>query len=1000
MANEMISNIIKNIGEYGAAPGALQRDALEVIRKVLNNENGLISAENPVALCLEMSAIQTAGSIGKSWLLNRRQYPISALTHEDLYYHLSDLDWVGVFGYPSKAKFVVSFEYEELIQILKPLPDGNGSLLRIPKGMQITVGGIDFLLDYPINILQLKHGGFRVTYDTEEKSPIQTLSSNILPHEVSSAMLGMKRLSFVVEMVQCKEITIEEGITANLNIGVEKTFTDFYSHSRVWHGSDGVGWKELKTTHCPDIYDPYSPTAILRLIENIETEDYTLKITVPKVYNQQIQSTGGQIVGTLGSRIRASIYTTLGDVDINLDAYTPDQYKYDFYPSALRKNDYSDLGGYSSALKSLRSIVIFSRDHVNQGRDPLTFEELRERVINNTVGQNEIPVSHRAITDRALDEKFKIIKAVDYVTNRAYWAVRGMPQPESSKLITPAAASIETLTTTIANLVGSGTTRDNGPRVTITPESIYSMNNGKMNILNLRDIKDIQKMSVENRAKRINSQEMFYSPFHYVVDNENDTIKLRPYYLDGPECLTKYYNDSNQKIDISLTVSDKYSIRRSLSGYIIRVEMQSNDVYKKLDNDRYWAQLLIKPSGDKANSYIQGKFIGRNKDNEPIFEFEIKTNFDVDDQHNLIVNNLSFLNVGEMDIPVRLEDNFELLFGFFGALDGWTRVQLDDRIGFHLLGNDGQDAKALLSESLHIRLGYHLKWLWSRGRTYADDVSYQVYTKDVPALYTEDVYGEDKATNSIINIVNGKPVYTIRHRKGTPILDNAGKPIHLHREGDPVLDDNGQPVVKEPRKIIRRLELMVIDATYWFATDDIAGLYRNELVKMFIDWLVSDLSPLNEKTLEQTGIFFYPSATMGQLRVIYNNGIETYINAAQSLVIHLTVSRQVYNNPDILQKIRESTIAVLNNELSKETVSISTIIARLVKEHGDDVIGLNVTNLGGNDRIVSFTVMDEGKRATIRKRLNVQSDETLSVVEDVSFNFIVHSSEEEKIQTI
>ena len=293
-----------------------------------------------------------------------------------------------------------------------------------------------------------------------------------------------------------------------------------------------------------------------------------------------------------------------------------------------------------------------------------------------------------------------------------------------------------------------------------------------------------------------------------------------------------------------------------------------------------------------------------------------------------------------------------------------------------------------------------MKWLWSRARTYADEVIYKRYTENVPMLYEEDVYAKDAVTGSIINIVDGAVKYNLVHRKGEQMVDNDGQLVWKHRQGDIMLDNNGQPIIDRPRDIIRRLELMVIDATYWFATDDIATEYRNELVDLFIDWIVSDLTPINEKTLEQTGIYYYPSATMGQLKVMYNEGIETYINAAQSLQINLTVSRQVYNNIDVVNKIKEATIRVLNEEISKETVSVSTIVSKLVKEHGDDVIGLTLGNLGGSDRIISFTVLDEGKRATIRKKLTIQSDETLSVDEDVTFNFKVHSSEEERIKSL
>ena len=184
---------------------------------------------------------------------------------------------------------------------------------------------------------------------------------------------------------------------------------------------------------------------------------------------------------------------------------------------------------------------------------------------------------------------------------------------------------------------------------------------------------------------------------------------------------------------------------------------------------------------------------------------------------------------------------------------------------------------------------------------------------------------------------------------------------------------------------------MLIDGAYWFATDDITRDYREELVETFIDWLTDDLKEMNENTLEETRIRYYPSATMGQINVIYNEGIATMINASQSLRVNLTVSSTVAADMDVRKKISESTIAILNEEMGRETVSKSTIIARLVKEYGDDVIGCTINNFGGDDAIVSFTVMDEGKRATLKKRLTVLPDERLTVEEDVLINFIEHS---------
>lgn len=988
MAEDNTSLIVKNIEKYGSSPAMLMRDSLTTLKAVLNNNHGIVSAENPVALLMEMSAVQTAGAIGKSWLLNRRQYPVAAKTHEDLWYHLSDLDWVGAFALPSDATFVLAFDYDELEQIMLPMPnDDDGRLLRIPKGIRITVGNVDFMLDYPINIRQLRHGGFRVTYDTAEKSPIQQLESNIIEHSVAN-IDGVKHFLIRIRLIQVTETIVEDSITSNATITVNKNFNDQYYYARVFTGNDETGWKELTTTHSPDIYDINKLTAVLKVIEN--TNDSTLTVTIPKIYNVSTTSNNGLISNRLGSRIRVQIYSTLGEISMKLDEYTPSQFSYDFFPQGERKRDYSSIGEYSAALKSLRNMSIWSDTFISQGRDALTFEELRERVINNTVGPNEIPVSNNAIEDKIQDYRFNITKAVDYVTSRAYWAVRDMPNPESSKLITPAASSVEVLTTSISALIGSGTVIDNDARITITPESVYSMKNGKLSMLTKSDIDRIKEMNSENKAKAVNTNEMFFSPFHYVVDTNHDTIRLRPYYLDKPTAKTKSFITANDKIDIALGI-DQYTIERTNKGYRLIVTMQSNDVYKKMWDDDYWAQLLIHPYKDKGYVYLAGKFIGRTPENEPMFQFDLDTRFDLDENHNLIVKNMSLQGFGELDVPIPLEAKWEIMFGFYGQMPNWSRIKLDNLIGLHLVN---PDAKACLMESIDVRLGHYLEYLWTRARTHATETFYKRYDKNVPLTYPEDVYDKDQATGSIVNIVNGKVTYNLRHRKGDPVLDENDQPVYRHREGDVMLDENQRPIIKEPRKVIRRLELMLVDATYLFATDEIAKSYREEIVETFLDWIVEDLKPINDKTLEQTRILYYPSSTMGEFRVMYNEGIETFINAAQSLQIWFTVSKQVYIDYDIQEKIKTASIRVIYEELKKNTVSISSIVAALVKEHGKDVMGIKVRNLGNNDDIVSFTVLDEGKRATLRKKLIVQSDDTLAVAEDITFNFILHESEQ------
>lgn len=982
---QLLQASLSHVIQYGTSPAALQRDALNLISKVLDNELGLISAENPIAMILEMSAIQTAGSIGRSWLLARQQYPVSAQTHDDLYPHIADLDWIGVFALPSSGEFVLSFDYNEVVEMMTPLEDGSGDLLRIPRGMRIEVADMDFLCDYPINIMRLKNGSIRVTYDTDIMSPVQSLSSNVVKSNIYYPFKETPRLILNVEMVQLREIQMVESLTSGTNAKFSRTFDDFFMYARVFHGSNATGWKEMKTTHSPDVYDPYVPTAVLKLIEN--ADDFTLDVTIPKVYNTQIND-NGQLMSSLGSRIKILIYTTVGELQLNLASYDSNQFNYDFYPSGESKRDYDGMGDYSAPLKSVKSVVVHSKSHISNGRDPLTFEELRERVINNTVGPNDIPISHLAIEDKAQDDQFRIVKSVDYVTNRAYWAVRDMPQPTQEELLTAASASVEIVNTTITDLLSTGTVIDNGQHVTITPDTVYEMINGRIRVLSKTEIERIESLSTENRAKEVNTREFFYSPFHYQLDMKNETVKIRPYYMDNPQANEKNFLGVNAKVPFSVTISN-YMIYRSEEGYRVRCELKSNDAFKRLEDHKVWAQLKVLPYGDDVYSYIAGEMIGRTQEGEFVFEFPLATSFDFDEDNSLILNNASMTSGNVVPIPIALENTFRILIGNYGDTPNWSRVQIDNEIGYHLVDED--DAKAVVMESINVRLGHYLEYLWARARTYADEISYQRYTEDVPLLYTEDQYEADPVTGSIVNVVNGQVRYNITHRAGEQVVDTHGNLVFKHRSGDVKLDSNGQPMVKEPRAISRRLEMMMVDGVYRFANNALATEYRNEIVETFLDWITDDLAKLNEKTLEQTKIYFYPSATLGNIKVMYNNGVETYIPAAQSIIVDLTVAPQVYTNEDVLEKIRESTVGILNEHLKKVTVSKSNIIKSLVEEYGDDVIGVDIRNLGGVTRIVSFTVVDNGKHCTLRKKLTVESDELLSVGVDVTFNFIVHS---------
>jgi hypothetical protein len=144
--------------------------------------------------------------------------------------------------------------------------------------------------------------------------------------------------------------------------------------------------------------------------------------------------------------------------------------------------------------------------------------------------------------------------------------------------------------------------------------------------------------------------------------------------------------------------------------------------------------------------------------------------------------------------------------------------------------------------------------------------------------------------------------------------------------------------------------------------------------------------------LEQTKLYYYPKTTLGSIDVMILDGVTTTISAGQALVATLYVGKNVYANEDLRAQLTSSTVRVISEHLKRSTVALSAMTAELRASYGEDVIDVHVEGLGGSQNLNTLTVLNEGDRCSIRKRLVAQADDTLYLVEDVTVNFLRHAS--------
>ena len=972
---DTVSDILKDFKEYPFNPFKIQNAVYAHLKKVMNNQIGdSIDATNPFAYDLESAAVLVAGACSYDNDLNRKLYPAAAMTEEDLYLHMCDKDYIGRFALPANARFYFLMQVDEVSEMMVYDPEMDLKRIIIPRNSYITVGETQFTMEYPVEIRELRHGGLQILIDHTITSPLQTLKTNAVPFDIKLERSdiphgrSIRWLQFPIDMIQCKVRSIEEPTSRADAFYKRIDLTDKYYYARVFYQDSQSNWIEMLTTHSPDVYDVASPTAVLKVTNN------ALYVSIPQIYSD---------LGYLDSKIRIDVYETKGEINLDLNGFAPSEFAITFRAFDTRR----DFTEYARPVGNIPTLVAYSRDIVSGGRNALSFKDLRDRVINNSIGIRHTPISNTQIKDHLIDNNFKIIKNIDQITNRAYLAARSLPAPGNDRLLTSAAASIEALTTNLDNLIKTGYVYNNNTSLTISPDAIYESKNGILSILPKTHVRSIMAMPIEERINKVNSSNYFKSPFHYVVDMSDKVIDLRAYYLDRPLADNKSFIDANDTTQLLQITVTGWDISRVPEGYRLVIVSVGDEASSNLEDDRLYAQLAFKPTGESEYAYINGKFLSRDN-NTRVYEFIIKTNFDVNQNDELVLTNAKMYNDDERLVPVSLLQEFDIFFATDEALTlSWRISPIDNKIGKFLLP---VNTKAIVNESIRLRFGYPLTSLWKRCRTLAGAEVYETYDRDIYQTYQEDILDTDIVDHSSITVKNNVIEYKVKHRKGDIVYDNENKPVIIHRRGDIKLV-NSRPIIKDPRKILVQLDIMLIEWCYFLADHPIIKDYIQSAIDIYVDWITDSLTDINTRVLEQTKIYFYPRATLGQVEIVYNNSIHTRINAAQSLYIDLVVKPVVYNNFDLREQISKATIRVINAQFESGMISTNEILKALTNEYGFDVLGVNMTGLGQIDKIITMTILDDSKRCSLKKKLTIEANNNLFIQEDVTLNFIEHT---------
>ena len=961
-----ISSLLSNIELYKYNPATIQSVIFDYLDEVTGGTVDIVDPTNPFVFLLEASSINTAACINEAVVNLRKQYACLSQLEEELYPHMCGKDFLNRFSVPAETEFTFVIQVNDLLN--KMVYDAAESCYKatIPRDTEITVDDLTFTMEYPIDIRKFDNGVVQISYDATITSPLRTLSSNIIDYIVRRDTSQVDWLYFKISLSQYNVEPSYFPLQKSISFSEDIPFSDKYFYVRVYYRNNATNsiWTEMLTTHTQQVFDPFTPTAILKAYES------KLNISIPIIY-----MTSGLISGEL----RVDIFTTKGKMTVNLS-----NYKLDSFGVNLRALDETrDLNDYTAVFLTL-SHYVYSDQTISGGTNGIDFETLRERVIFNSTGDQQLPITNVELEAKVNNSGFDLIKNIDVITNRVFLAAQKLPAPTNTKLLTPANIGISTFTSSIEYLSTLSTTAKNNDRLTILSKNVFLDTNGVVQILTANDLAALQTIGRTAMVEKINSSQYLYNPFYYVLDNSSSEFEVRIYDLDYPEATGLSFISQNQSLQLPVNTTG-YNLAKIKTGYRLTIKTKSGNFYKQLPDAEVTAQLAFCPVGETDLAYINGVLLGKTDEGERIYTFDIVSNHDINSSHRLCITNSKMFNSEDIDVWVELATKFHIFYCTSSITNSFTPSEADGLIGKFLLP---ANTAVSTHETLDLRFGYSLKNLWSRSRSLATGLEYATYKEDIPLYYEVTVYKTDPVTGSIFSIdADGELVYNILHLKGDPVLDSDGLPVYQHRKNDVKLDGDGKPTIITDLSVNKELDILFVDGKYYFADDAAFVSYADEISNVLSTWVVDNIQDIQDVLLEQTKIFFYPKTTLGKVKITASDGLEDYIPAEQSFTVDLCVKEAVYLNEAIREQLKSATIELLDKYISETVVNITVITAALKELYGDAVVAFKLYGLGGSKDYQIASLASEHNRLCLKKILQIQQDNKLIIKEDVTVNF-------------
>lgn len=945
-------------------PCLAQSYALNELEKRWNGEMLVADAHSPFCFLLEYGASLNNVCAQYMFESHRAFYPKRALTHEDLYRHMCDYDYLNLFSTPCTCKIRLTLNKKYLVDNALSYNDFY-KLVIIPKYTTFLVGRYQFGIHYPINIrINKLTNTVLATWDADDANPLLTISQNILT-TTEETYSNVELLHIEIPTHQYFRTIVKEDLIAKTGFIKKYKYNHKFYAIRVWTIKNSE-YVELAQALSKTVYDPTVPT--VRLLVDSSQNQFT--IDIPQVYFTN---------GSMGSKLYMEVYTTYGELDDDISTVSTDALNCTF------NLNLPNTSNYSKVLKAMPTIDILPmQTKLVGGGNGLSFEELRDRVVNQNFYKT-VPITPAAIEAYLNDNGFNVYKYLDNITDRVYHAHRVLTDTDGMIIATTnagvniSASSVEGVSSIIFNQDAT---------YTIMPSTMYIYDDGTLTAKPLTDleINEFSQLTKTELIEEFNSKNYTTSPFHIHVLTDDRYPKAISYNLLSCSASELTFLKSNDEVAPQIVVYGVSVIHNSggTGGYTVELVVSKSKDLQDAPED----QIYIYISTYTALGHVAGiqATYDRMENGFYIYKFSITSDYWFNEAGQLNITNFESANVVQpfmLDLETKyfittmvskdyLPAGNNDIFNFVSDLEQAT---LDKYV-------------VLLRQSVKLHLGHSLKDVVNNdiNITYTP-IEYEKHPVDVPLTYEQDDYKRDANGNLEFTIENGTPVLTVLHNAGDIVTNELGIPYLKYKAGNIRYDDFGNPIVKKDREIIYQISIMQFDARLFVSEDPDHITYRNTLATN-LETYFTTIRAIQDQLIERTNIYFRPTRTFGTCKFSIGNSLYKRYNLAMRFSVKYYVHAYVNEDQKMKDEIKKVTIEQIHTQLTTKQVSMVSLFDAIREKLSDYIVHVDILGINDTPELQTLIVAEDDAQCILAQTLTINRNDTILLERDLDIEFV------------